>query len=293
LPKDVLDADIKQVRAVGVAFVTGQALGTDFTLRELIDEYDAVVLATGKADTAFLAGYGFECTSYGIAVDRKTFETSIQGVFAGGNIVAEGNMAVRSSAHGKTIAHSVHQYLFGLTVTAPHRGFNSMMGSLFEGEADEFLGHAASYGRSEPSDSPHAGFSRDDAERESHRCLHCDCRKPVSCKLRRYADEYGAHQRRYRYGERTKFVSVGRNGGVVFEQGKCIKCNICIDITEKAGERLGLTFVGRGFDVRVAAPFGEEIENCLEKTAAECIEACPTGALAWRNVEEEAGERCD
>ncbi len=293
LPKDVLDADIEQIRALGVEFATGQALGTDLTLRGLIDEYDAVVLATGKTDTALLAGYGFQCASDGIAIDRKTFETSMQGVFAGGNIVSEGKMAVRSAAHGRSIARSVNLFLSGLTVTATHRDFNSMMGNLIEGEAEEFLGHAAPYERVEPSGGPDAGFSLEEAERESRRCLHCDCRKPSSCALRRYADEYGAHQRRYRYGERKRFVRAGRHGGVVFEQGKCIKCNICIDIAKQAGERLGLTFVGRGFDVRVAAPFDETIEDGLEKTAAECIESCPTGALAWRDAEEEAGECFD
>ncbi len=45
---------------------------------------------------------------------------------------------------------------------------------------------------------------------------------------------------------------------------RCIKCGLCVRITEKAGERLGLTFLGRGFDVRVGVPFNASLEEALE-----------------------------
>ena len=45
-------------------------------------------------------------------------------------------------------------------------------------------------------------------------------------------------------------------------------------------EPLGLTFVGRGFDVRLQVPFQRNFDEALQKVAAECIAACPTGALA-------------
>lgn len=66
-------------------------------------------------------------------------------------------------------------------------------------------------------------------------------------------------------------------GGVIFEPGKCILCGICVKLTELAQEELGLTFVGRGFDVRVAAPFNRTIGDGLQKVAEECVKHCPTG----------------
>ena len=48
-----------------------------------------------------------------------------------------------------------------------------------------------------------------------------------------------------------------------------------------AAEPLGLTFIGRGFDVRVAAPFDRPIEEGLRTVAEECVRHCPTGALAF------------
>ena len=74
---------------------------------------------------------------------------------------------------------------------------------------------------------------------------------------------------------------------VLYEPGKCIKCGLCIQITEKEEESLGLTFVGRGFDVIVGVPFNETIKKGLEKTAKKCVEACPTAALALREHTQE------
>ena len=70
---------------------------------------------------------------------------------------------------------------------------------------------------------------------------------------------------------------------MIFEPGKCIKCGLCIQITKKEGEELGLAFVGRGFGVRVAVPFNGSFDDGLKKAARACIEACPTAALAWRD----------
>ena len=52
-------------------------------------------------------------------------------------------------------------------------------------------------------------------------------------------------------------------------------------LTELASEPLGLSFIGRGFDVKLGVPFNREIEAGLQKVAAECVEQCPTGALVF------------
>jgi NADH dehydrogenase/NADH:ubiquinone oxidoreductase subunit G len=68
---------------------------------------------------------------------------------------------------------------------------------------------------------------------------------------------------------------------VIFEPGKCILCGICVKLTELAREPLGLTFIGRGFDVRLCTPFDQAIADGLQSTAEECVHHCPTGALAF------------
>jgi NADH dehydrogenase/NADH:ubiquinone oxidoreductase subunit G len=52
-----------------------------------------------------------------------------------------------------------------------------------------------------------------------------------------------------------------------------------VKLTEMAREPLGLTFIGRGFDVKIGAPFNQAIEAGLQTIAEECVKQCPTGAL--------------
>jgi NADH dehydrogenase/NADH:ubiquinone oxidoreductase subunit G len=125
---------------------------------------------------------------------------------------------------------------------------------------------------------PACGFSPGEAAAESARCLHCDCRAAGNCRLQHYSQVYGAEFGRFPR-QRREFEQLRHPGRVLFEPGKCILCGICVKIASDAAEPLGLTFVGRGFDVRVAAPLNEAFERGLEKVAVECAEACPTGAI--------------
>ncbi|MBI4324161.1 MAG: glutamate synthase, partial [Chloroflexi bacterium] len=63
----------------------------------------------------------------------------------------------------------------------------------------------------------------------------------------------------------------------------------CVQLAEQAREPLGLTFIGRGFDVRVGAPLNHAISEGLQKVAAECVEHCPTGALIFRDKKPSGG----
>ncbi|MFC1560891.1 2Fe-2S iron-sulfur cluster-binding protein [Candidatus Latescibacterota bacterium] len=288
LPKSVLDAEIEQILALGVDLRLEQTLGADFNLNELRDEYDAVVLAFGKTDQNLINNSEIELTPRGIDINRKTYETSIPGIFAGGNAVSEGKMAIRSATHGKFIAYSVHQFVNGLTVTGQPQRFTSLLGKLLDDEKGEYIKEAEMFDQILPAGNYENGYSVQEAVKESQRCLHCDCRKPESCKLRQYSEEYGADQRRFRFGRRKRFQKIVQHDFVVFEPGKCIKCTACIEITKKAGEKYGFTFINRGFDVQLTVPFNESISNGLRKVAKECIDACPTAALAWRYGEEGA-----
>ena len=72
---------------------------------------------------------------------------------------------------------------------------------------------------------------------------------------------------------------------MIYEPGKCIACGICVNVTSDMGEDLGLTFIGRGFDVRVGVPFDAPLRDALRLAAKEVVTHCPTGALAFRDGE--------
>ncbi len=180
-------------------------------------------------------------------------------------------------AEGRAAAECIHQYLIGQPPRRPEKPFSSIMGRLEPGELREFLRNA-SQEHSVASCVRCTGINRSEARQESARCLHCDCRSSGNCLLQHYAQFYNADANRFR-SERRPFEQQLQPGGVIFEPGKCIVCGICVKLTEMAAEPLGLTFVGRGFDVRVAAPFDRPIADGLRAVAEECVRHCPTGAL--------------
>jgi predicted molibdopterin-dependent oxidoreductase YjgC len=158
--------------------------------------------------------------------------------------------------------------------------FNCSMGRLLDGEMDTFLTNASSSPRIEPANGATASFTIEEAANESLRCLRCDCRKAESCKLRDYADTYQVQQRRYKPTARAAFKQVRQHTDIVYEPGKCIKCGLCVKITEKHCEPFGLTFIGRGLDLQIEAPFNESLDKALTTAANDCVDACPTAALA-------------
>ena len=279
LPRDVLNAEIAQIEKLGVRFRRGIRVGDAISMGDVRKQFDALFIAVGTLRPGDAEMLQLEPTEK-IKVDAATYATGVEGIFAGGDAVRQRKMAVRAVADGKEAAEAIAQYLTGQPVTGPAKLFNSRMGKLVEGEMDVFLQLVSSGPRQEPFGAATA-LNDEEARAESLRCLHCDCRKPEECLLRRYAQEYEAKQTRYK-SDRRAFVQQTQHPDVIYEPAKCIDCGICIETAAQAGEPLGLTFVGRGFDVRVAVPFEATLAEGLREAAAACVAACPTGALAFK-----------
>lgn len=184
----------------------------------------------------------------------------------------EHRLTVKAVSNGKAAATALDRFLKGETPAKDR--FDSKVGSLRESEIVELA--------------KNCGESRTvhDRQAEAARCLHCDCRKPVNCRLRRYAEEYSADQRAYPADERDHIQLLGHDESVIFEPGKCIKCGLCLKVTGHAGDTPGLTFTGRGFNTQVTVPFGESLQQGLKDNAAKAVAVCPTGALAFRSGDE-------
>jgi hypothetical protein len=165
----------------------------------------------------------------------------------------------------------------------PEKRFNCAIGKLKEGEIDIFLGEASPIGRVEPKGGPDAIFTQEEVVAEGSRCMHCDCRKAETCSLRDYADLYGVKQREYQPDDRSRHEQIRQHGDILYEPEKCIKCGLCIRITEREKETLGLTWIGRGFDITIATPFNAELNVAVTTTAADTVDACPTAALSYRD----------
>jgi ferredoxin len=278
LPRDVLDAEIAQILRTGIELRSGIKVGTQPSLDELRREFDAVLVACGSAAKEQAQGLGLRCGPHGILVDKQTFQTGLEKVFAAGNAIRARGLVVRSVADGHEVAQSIGRYLAGSSALGHPKPFSVRIGKLEGPEVAEFVARAGQAPRSESE----AGFSLEEAVEQASRCLHCDCRGLSACKLRRYAALYGADPARFR-GQRRLFRQVDQHSEILYEPGKCISCGLCIQIASARGEPLGLSFVGRGFDVRVGVPFNRSLEEALSKVAAECVAACPTAALAFKD----------
>ncbi len=280
LPLNVLDKEIELILQTGVEFHGGKAISAE-VFERLKNEYDAVILATGTLPENAEV-FGLKATPKGIIADKNSYQTSDEKVFAIGNVLRSSKLAVRSVGQGKEVAFSVMQYFEGKEIKGEPRMFNSRFGRLVADEYAEYIKESVEGKRLFPAAGGHSGFTREEAIAEAERCLHCDCRAIDDCKLREYSDQYQVDQRRFKTSERSKITKQMNHGTVVYESEKCIRCGICVRLTEKYGEDLGFTYVGRGFDVRIGIPFNEDLEKGLTKIAVKVADGCPTGAISLK-----------
>lgn len=287
LPHSIIDHEIEVLRSMGAQFQMKMKVGKDIPLSEIIRSYDAVIIAAGEGARECIPGTSLEISDQGIEVNHNSFQASIDNVFAAGKAVQPRCSLVKAMAEGRAVAVSVLQHLSEEEVTGLRKRFHSHFGRLMDGEILEFMKEAEDYPRTLPAAGDSHGFSKREAEREAGRCLRCDCRKKESCRLKGYAEEYGAHGRFFKGGERKRYEKIIEHSDVVYEPGKCIKCGICVRVTAAEGERLGLAFIGRGYDLRIGVPFQDLLSKALEKSADRCVHACPTGALSFNHTHRE------
>ncbi len=264
--------------------------GSEFTI-----ECSAVIAATGQAVERTIAEReGLQVTGWGIAADEHTLATNLPGVFAGGDAVLGPDLAVRAVAAGRMAAVSIDQYVRGEPVTGEPLTWDIAMRPVDDGERAAIFRAIEKASRVRMPEIPRevrvsgfdeveTGLSDTDAQREARRCLSCGCRKADCCTVRSLAARHGADPYRFA-GERRRFEQDLSHPEIVYEPGKCIMCDACVRVAAEAGERLGLSIVGRGFDVSVAVPFDEPLSEGLRTAAARCAEVCPTGALALRSA---------
>ena len=279
LPRKILDAEIQLIQSMGAEFRMGVEITDEVFTNQLLKEFDAVIIASGDISAEGFFLKSLETGKNGLVVGEGTFTTSIPGVFACGSVIRSQKMAVRAAAQGRVAASSCLLFLQGIEASKTERKFNSRFDKLFPEEFDEYLKESVRDDRFEPADSIY-GFTEGEIQKEAARCLHCDCRKIDSCKLRNYSDEYKVDRKKYLIGQRNKMLKFDQHKTLVYEPEKCIRCGLCIDISLKEKEEIGLTFYGRGFDVRMNIPFRETMDIGLTHTSQKCIEYCPTGALS-------------
>jgi hypothetical protein len=276
LPPEVLQKEIALIEATGVKFVLNKEVDAP-AFQQLVRTHDAVVVAVGKGESG-ITGWDLPMHDRGVEADGKTYRIGDTKVFAVGSALRPAKLAIRVLGQGKEVSFSVDQFLRKEEVTGERFRFNSRFGKLVPAEFAEYMKESVEGKRLEPAVKAD-GLTPEQVMEEAARCLHCDCRDLESCKLRIYSDAYGADQKRFKSEERQICSKQVQHDQIIYEPSKCIKCGICVRITEQYKEKFGFTFIGRGFEVVVGIPFGESTREGLKKAALVVADACPTGAL--------------
>jgi ferredoxin/siroheme synthase (precorrin-2 oxidase/ferrochelatase) len=283
MPPEVIDNEVSIIESLGVSFQYNSLITKEVFNEKIKPEFDAVIIATGDIHSDKTLVDLFEKTDSGIKTNPKDMTTSIVGVFICGSAIKPQKMAIRSTAQAKSAAMSAHFYLQNQSFEKPSRKFNFRFSKLIDSELEEYMKEASGTKRVEPLENPRTGFTKDEAVREAFRCMHCDCRKKDNCKLRDYADEYHVDSKHYKIGERKLMTKQIQHDLVIYEPEKCIKCGLCVEISNREEEKFGLAFEGRGIDVTINAPLGSDLKDSLTHTAVKCAEACPTGAISLKD----------
>lgn len=279
LPSGLLEAELRLLDRSGIQFRNNTRIEGEPALVSLTQEFDAVLLATGPAGAGQAAALGLASDGDKIAADKTSMMSSRDGVFVAGRAIRPGGQPVASVADGKAAAVCIHKYLTHQTVRRPPKPFSVFMGKVVDAEMHDFLQETSTAGRS---DASAMAIDIDRAIEESRRCVHCNCAKADVCKLRQLAIDYAVNLNRFSSGERMRFHRNIEHPLVCFEAGKCIRCGNCIKVAGDYQEALGLTFIGRGFDVHLGVPFHESMREGLLEAARAAVAACPTGALSLR-----------
>lgn len=280
---------------LGEADASGRRRPVPVAGSEFRIECTAVIAAIGQTVDRDLAGReGLRVTGWGVDAAGRTMETNLPGVFAGGDAVLGADLAVRAVAAGRKAAVSIDQSLHKLPVTGEPMFTDIALRPIDNAERAQMFRAIEQAARVRPKvlsmhrrqttfEEVEHGLDAETATREAHRCLSCGCRKSDCCSVRSLATEYQADVYRFQ-GARRRFTQDDSHPEIIYEPGKCICCDACVRIAAAAEEPLGLSLVGRGFDVVVAPPFGQPLSEGLRKTAQRCAEACPSGALALRTA---------
>jgi ferredoxin len=277
LPGEVLEREIERVVALGARFEFNTEAGKDISWDELRRGYDALVIASGVAERKSPGRLYPALTADGIAVDRETFTTSLPAVFAIGGAVKKLGASVHAFRQGWEAAQSARAFLATGSAAPGKKRFDSHLAALTAAEIARFAAKASNAPRREPA----AGFSSAEAIEEARRCFSCACLKRDECAFREAVTAYGP-EKHVVLSRRADFRLVDSHPDVVMEPLKCVKCGRCVRITRERREPVGLAFIGRGIEMTVGVPFDRALSDALTFTAAECVAACPTGALAWK-----------
>ncbi|MFA5689141.1 MAG: FAD-dependent oxidoreductase [Kiritimatiellales bacterium] len=252
---------------------------------------DTVITAIGQTVDAS-AVPELETTKWrSILANEKTGETSVAGVFAGGDCVTGADIAVNAVAAGRHAAFAIDQYLRGEPVSGAPEYYNHTMGELHEIPAAVFdrfekspripMPHLDTEKRTKTFEEVETGFTVEQARAEARRCMECGCRDARDCALRSCATVCDVDASRYA-GARREYRRDDSHAVVVYEEHKCIQCGNCVRACDELLDSPCMGFAGRGFSARVKPALDRQLVLINDEHLPDIVKFCPVGALTLK-----------
>jgi formate dehydrogenase major subunit len=260
--------------------------GSEFTM-----ELDTVIAAIGQTMEASGIKDGqinFNRWGY-ISVNEETMETSLKGVFAGGDCTSGPATVIEAIAAGKKAAISIIQYLSGQPILPPKKPYNCSKGELQGIDIADYADVQRVSRGEMPVLDPETrkgnfaeiefGFTEDIARREGERCLACGCQDVFECKLRELATEYDVDDTKYSGQRHHLRIKENEHPYISRDPNKCILCGRCVRICSEVEGTSVLGFFNRGFDTLVGPAFDMPLCETNCDSGGQCVSTCPTGAI--------------
>jgi heterodisulfide reductase subunit A len=167
---------------------------------EHILEYNTLIVATGQVPDLSLLPEGLDTTRNTVSIDPFTFETSLDGVFAAGDVVSGPSTVIEAIASGKGSAVSIHRFLRGGDLRADREKIEKIVEKVstdgIEIRSRQKMPSLSSDRRLEGFDEIELGFSEEMALEEADRCLSCGgCCECLLCESSCEADAIDHNQR--------------------------------------------------------------------------------------------------
>ena len=261
--------------------------GSEFTMK-----VDTVIAAIGQTlDAAGLDEDGrveFSKRGY-ITVNNETMETSVAGVFSGGDCTSGPATVVEALAAGRRAAASIGQYLSGEPITPEAVPYNCAKGELEDIDLSEYddvkripradMPVLVPEERKKNFDQIELGLTEEMVKQEAERCLACGCQDVYQCKLRQLATEHQADDAHYIGRKRHLRIEENEHPFILKDTNKCILCGRCVRICDEVMGVSAWGFTNRGFETMIEPALGMPLCETTCVSCGQCVSTCPTGAL--------------
>jgi len=211
-------------------------------------------------------------------------ETSMPGVFAGGDAVKETGLAVEAVADGQKAAEVISKYLQGIRYAqkkqyyAEQKDLTSSAFSYAEKAERHVLPALSKEERKRNFRESAGAFTVEQAMAEGARCLECGCLDVYECKLLSYVEKYGVP---FRKDVAAPCEPIDRRQPYIFrDPKKCIACGLCVRVCKEI-MGYGCWEMGEDGVVRIAG--GGTLPEAYCVSCGQCVEHCPVGALSEQN----------